>query len=63
MVHYISAPNAAGDRLMVGEIVGQQTTILEQIPLPSFANQKFCGGGGNGSGFVRGGLCPDRAGA
>ena len=27
---------------MVGEIVGQQM-ILEQIPLPSFANQKFCG--------------------
>jgi hypothetical protein len=43
VLHYISAPNADGDRLMVGEIVRQQTMILEQIPLPSFANQKFCG--------------------
>ena len=30
VLHYLSAPNAAGDRLMVGEIVGQQTMILEQ---------------------------------
>src|SRR5262245_34813061 len=43
VVHYVSAPNAASDRLMVGEILGQQMTILEQIPLPSFPNQKFCG--------------------
>ncbi len=43
VVHYISAPNVEGDRLVVGEIVGQQTMILEQIPLPSIAKQKFCG--------------------
>jgi len=41
-VYYISAPNAQGDRLVVGEMVGRQM-ILDQIPLPSVANQRFCG--------------------
>ncbi|MCI0420101.1 MAG: hypothetical protein L0387_28385 [Acidobacteria bacterium] len=41
MLHYISAPNSAGDRLMAGEMGGR---IKEgQIPLPSFPNQRFCG--------------------
>jgi hypothetical protein len=42
MIDYLSGPNAQGDRLVVGERAGRQV-ILEQIPLPSFANQKFCG--------------------
>ena len=40
-VHYISAPNAQGDRLVVGQM-GRRIEE-EQIPLPSFPNQKFCG--------------------
>jgi hypothetical protein len=41
MLHYISDPNFAGDRLMVGEMGGR--IEVGQIPLPSFPNQKFCG--------------------
>ena len=40
-LHYISAPNAQGDRLVVGQMGRRMEE--EQIPLPSFPNQKFCG--------------------
>ena len=39
-VNYISNPNADGDRLVVGTM---PISTLQQIPLPSFANQRFCG--------------------
>ncbi len=41
VLHYISAPNFEGDRLVVGEMGGR--IKVSQIPLPSFARQKFCG--------------------
>src|SRR6185503_12116457 len=40
-IHYISAPDAQEDRLVVGEMAGR--IKVGQIPLPSFPNQKFCG--------------------
>jgi hypothetical protein len=45
MVHYISATNLEGDRLVVGEMgsTSRGLAIIEQILPPSFANQKFCG--------------------
>ena len=42
-VYYVSAPNAAGDRLLVGSLpAANLTAIQQQIPLPSAANQQFC---------------------
>jgi len=45
LIRYISAPNAQGDRLVVGDMperirIGQGQN---PFPLPSFPNQKFCG--------------------
>src|SRR5262245_14768203 len=41
MVHYISEANIYGDRFVVGELGGRLKK--DQIPLPAFYNQRFCG--------------------
>jgi hypothetical protein len=42
-IYYITAPNTAGDRLVVGKMTLQQlTTFLNSVPLPNQPNQKFC---------------------
>ncbi len=38
-VAYITAPNAAGDRLVTGSVNLQ---AINRFPLPNFVNQKFC---------------------
>jgi hypothetical protein len=43
LVYYVSAPNAAGDRLMVGRMPpGWPTLISTTVPLPNALNQRFC---------------------
>src|SRR5262245_48253665 len=41
MLHYISEANIYGDRFVVGELGGRLKK--DQIPLPAFYNQRFCG--------------------
>jgi hypothetical protein len=43
-IYYVSASNSEGDRLVVGEMgwTEEAWQLMTQLPLPSFANQKFC---------------------
>lgn len=42
-VHYISAPNLDGDRLVVGEYHPDAYGLAWEIPYPMFPKQTFCG--------------------
>ena len=41
-VYYVTAPNAAGDRLVVGVPAAAPDTLLAALPLPSVPNQQLC---------------------
>ena len=41
-INYISDPNASGDRLLVGKMTVDSYQRLQEIPLPSSVDQKFC---------------------
>jgi hypothetical protein len=45
-VNYVSARNAAGDRLLVGSLIQQDASNIQAIlnlPLPEFTNEQYCG--------------------
>lgn len=41
-VFYITAPNAANDRLVVGSLSEAGLRMLKELPLPTLTNQQYC---------------------
>jgi len=41
-IYYISAPDEAGDLLVVGSMTMASFTAMNNVPLPSFSNEMFC---------------------
>ena len=64
LVRYVSAPNAQGDRLVVGDMAEHEYDQSQgKIPsVAQFSKSEILWFGADGSRIVRGGICPDAAG-